>query len=378
MRETTKKTYSTDWQSRKATKVAVSKFEAQFGKDMGIDLSSAGLNDDYEICSTGSLNLDVALTTGGMPTGRVVEIWGPEHAGKTTLACILAAMYQREFPDKKVAWVDMEQTFDPKYARALGVDVEALWRPVVKTAEDTADATKRFTESGLCSLVVLDSVGGMIAKMELQKEADEATVGLVAKVVTRMVKQVSPMAKSNGTTVCVINQVRAVIGNAYGPDETTSGGWALKHVTTIRLRVRRGATRFVKVKGKEIPCGHEMIVQVQKNKLGPYGQTARIWLSNVPTEKFGPVGVDVAQETFDFAKDYGLFGSKAGGYYMFPDGETEVRGEPAAVELLRQREDFCVILRSKVLAQLEGTIMESDEDSEDESDPFVKAMATSA
>lgn len=374
-RNATKKTYSTDWQNRKATKQAVSKFEAQFQKDMGIDLGVT--NDDYDVVHSGSLALDVALTIGGIPTGRIGEIWGPEHAGKTTVACILAGIFQKRYPDKKVAWVDMEQTFDPDWATQLGVDVKALWRPPVKTAEDTADATKRFVESGLCSLVILDSVGGMIAKMEYQKEADEATVGLVAKIVTRMVKQCAPMAKANGTTVCVINQVRAVIGNAYGPDETTSGGWALKHVTSWRLQVRRAESRYVTVKGKQIPCGHEMVIKVQKNKLGPYGQTARVWLANVATEKFGPVGIDAAAETFEFSKEMGLLGTKQG-YYTVPGHDAEIRGGEKTVVYLRENPHARDVLREAVIATLKGRVLaESEaESSEDEEDPFVQAMAT--
>ncbi len=365
------KPYDTAWKSRNATKAAVATFEAEFAKDMGFDLKS---NDTYDVVSTGSLNLDYALTVGGMPTGRVIEIWGPEHAGKTTVGCLMAAEYQRKFPNKKVAWVDMEQTFDPVWAEKLGVDVKAMWRPTVKTAEDTADATKRLVESGLCSLVVLDSVGGMIAKMELQKEADEATVGLVAKIVTRMVKQVSPMAKSNGTTVCVVNQVRAAIGS-YGADETTAGGWALKHVTTIRLRVKRGSMPHTITKdGKQVPVGHQMSIQVQKNKLGPYGQVAMVWLHNVATDKFGPIGVDVAQETFDFCKRMKLLGTKQG-YYLFPDGETEVRGEPAAVQMLRDRDDWRDVLRGKVLASLAGKQIDESEEGAEAEDDFTKAMA---
>lgn len=368
------KTYSTDWKRKKATDAAIGKFEATFAKDMGVDLSVT--QDEYEVISSGSMNLDYVLGIGGYPTGRVVEIWGPEHAGKTTLAMLMVAEYQKRFPDQKVAWVDMEQTFDPKWAAQLGVDVKAMWRPPVKTAEDTADATKRFVESGLCSLVILDSIGGMIAKMEFQKEADEATVGLVPKIVTRMVKQVSPMAKSNGTTVVVINQVRAQIGG-YGPDEITGGGWALKHVTTLKLRVRRGEQRAVTIDGKPVPVGHQMMVQVQKNKMAPYGQVAGIWLSNRPTDKFGPVGVDMAQEVFDHAKRLGLMGTKGGGYYVMPD-DTEIRSEDKVVEHLREREDHREILRSRVIASLADTVHEETEDgSTDPDDPMGMAEMVS-
>ena len=359
MADAKKKTYDTRWASKTATKAAVDKFEEQFNKDMGIDLKV--VDDGYEVVSTGSLNLDYTLGIGGIPTGRIIEVWGPEHAGKTTLMCLLVAEYQKKYPKKKVAWVDMEQTFDPKWAAQLGVDVKAMWRPPVKTAEDTADATKRFVESGLCSLVILDSVGGMIAKMEFQKEADESTVGLVPKIVTRMVKQCSPMAKSNDTTVAVVNQVRAQIGG-YGPDEITGGGWALKHVTTIRLHVRRGEQHAVTIDGSAVPVGHQMMVKVQKNKMAPWGQTVGIWLHNRETKAYGPIGVDVVAETFDHSKRLGLMGSKAGGYYMMPDGETELRGEQKVLEYLRENETACQILRGKVLASLADVVREESEE----------------
>lgn len=360
------KTYSTNWQRKKATDAAVKKFEETFAKDMGVDLVS---NDDYEVVTTGSMNLDYALGIGGLPTGRVLETWGPEHAGKSTLNMLFCAEFQKAFPDQKVAWVDMEQTFDPKWAAQLGVDVKAMWRPPVKTAEDTADATKRLVESGLCSFVVLDSIGSMIAKKEFEKEADEATVALVAKIVTRMVKQVSPMAKHNGTTISVVNQVRSKIGG-YGPDEDTSGGWALKHVTTMKMQVRRGESRAITIDGKPVPVGHQMMVRVQKNKLAPYGQVAGIWLANRPTEKFGPVGIDLAQEVFDHSKRLGLMGSKAGGYYLMPD-DTEVRGEPAAVEHLRENEQHREIFRARVIATLADTVRSEDEGDEvDLNDPL--------
>jgi len=362
----TKKTYSTNWQRKKATAAAVAKFEAEFSKDMGVSLTDTSL-DEYEVISTGSMNLDYVLGIGGLPTGRICEIWGPEHAGKTTVCMLIVAEYQKAYPDQRVAWVDMEQTFDPRWAEQLGVDVKALWRPPVKTAEDTADATKRLVESGLCSLVILDSVGGMISKMEMQKEADEATVGKVPAIVTRMVKQCSPMAKNNGTTVIVVNQVRAQIGG-YGPDEITGGGWALKHVTTIKMRVRRGEQHTVTLDGQVVPVGHQMMIQIQKNKMAPYGMVAGVWLHNRETAKFGPIGIDLAQEVFDHAKRLNLMGTKGGGYYSMPDG-TELRGEPTVVQHLRNHPDDRETLRLKVLDSIAHTVHD-EADGPDQDDPL--------
>ena len=259
------------------------------------------------------------------------------------------ASYQRHFPDKRCAWVDMEQTFNVEWAQKMGVDMDRLWLHTPDDAEDVADATKRFVESGLCSLVVLDSVGGMIARIEFEKEADEATVGLVPKIVTRMVKQCSPMAKQNGTTVMVINQVRANIGG-YGPDEDTGGGWALKHVSSMKLRVKRGEPRKIQVKGQTLPIGHDMVVNVQKNKMAPYGGVAHVWLHNRATEKYGEPGIDIVPEIFTMAKEFALMGTKAGGWYTMPDG-TELRGEPAAIDHLRANPGDAETLRARIIAK---------------------------
>lgn len=368
-KSTTKKTTaSRRGAPKKATDAAVSKFEEEFAKSMGSGLSSKPRK-ALDVVSTGSLNLDYSLVVGGTPTGRIIETWGPEHAGKTTLAIIEAIEYQKKFPHKRVAWVDMEQTFDDKWAQQLGLDFDKWWFYTPETAEDVADAVKRFVRSGLCSYVVLDSVGGMITRMEIEKEADEATVGKVPQVVTRMVKIASPAAAANGTTLHVINQVRAQIGG-YGPDEDTGGGWALKHVTTMKRQVRRvggaGAVHEVKFPGDDrpVPVGHQMAVRIQKNKMGPSGRVANIWLHNVATEKFGPIGIDRIKEAFDFAKRFGFMGSKGGGYYQFGEGDdmVEVRGEDAALEHLRQHPEVVEDLRQRVLATLADEVIEDVEE----------------
>lgn len=352
------------WKPQKATAAAVARFEEAFGKNMGVPLTSGG-KDDYNVVSTGSMYLDDAVGIGGYPTGYIVEVWGPEHAGKTTLAMIAVAQYQKQFPDKRAAWIDMEQTFNWEWAIKNGVDPSRLWLNTPKTAEDTADAAKQFMESGLCSIVVLDSVGGMIARVEYEKDADDATVGLVPKIVTRMVKQCSPIGKSNGTTTMVINQVRANIGG-YGPDEDTGGGWALKHVTVMKLQVRRGESAKAKVGDEEVPVGHEMVIRVQKNKLAPYGRVARVWLFNTVTTKFkNGIGIDMVPEVFSLAKKHGLLGTKGGGYYQMPTGD-EVRGEDKVIEHLRSNPADVETLRARIIATHNDEIGVSEEVDADE------------
>lgn len=370
-----KKTTARRTGAKKATTAAREKFEEEFARSMGVTPKTKPKK--VQIVPTGIMALDYALAVGGVPVGRIMEMWGPEHAGKTTAAIWMAVQFQQAFPQRMIAWVDMEQTFDQEWAEKLGLDMSRVYFYTPETAEDVADAIKRFVNSGICSFVVLDSVGGMISRVEIEKEADEATVGKVPGIVTRMVKIASPAAARNETTVCVINQVRANIGG-YGPDEDTGGGWALKHVTTMKIQVRKiggaGTSREVKRPGsaddKKIPVGHKIAMRVQKNKMGPYGQVAEVWLHNVATRDFGPIGFDNVGDTFGFAKRLGLLGPRAkSGYYLL--GEEEVRGEPAAVEALRLRPDVVADLRTRILATREDLVNEEvDETPAEEVDPL--------
>lgn len=300
-------------------------------------------------------------------------MWGPESAGKSSLALIMAAQYQKKYPDRYIAWVDMEQTFDWNWAITLGVDPSRLRLRTPENAEDTADLTKDFMESGLFSLVVLDSIGGMISRIEIEKDAGDATVGKVPQIVTRMVKICAPIAARNQTSVLVVNQVRAAIGG-YGSPETTGGGWALKHVTSMKFHVKRaggqGTRHTVKEYGNDIPVGHQIAVRVQKNKMAAEGKVALMWFHHTPTEKYGPVGLDPIPEVFDFAKRYGLLGSKGGGYYDVLG--TEVRGEPEVIQYLRENPEKVESLRQQILDRSKGKMLDTEGQDQfgDEDDPY--------
>lgn len=364
-KKTTAASFTTNWQPHRATDAAIAKFEESFGKEMGLGvLSRSDEINPYEVTSFGPISMDVASGIGGLPVGAVVEAWGPEHAGKTTVAMMAVANAQRERPDKMAAWVDMEQTFDKRWASRLGVDLTRLWlveNP--QSAEDVADATKRFVMSGLCSLVVLDSVGSMIGRKEFEKESEDAVVAEVAKIVTRMVKQVSPMGKANGTTTWVVNQVRAVIGNNYGPDTHTSGGWALKHVTAMRLNVKRGEAQYITVDGKNVPVSHDVIVRWEKNKMAPYGRSATFNIRNTPTEKEPWIGVDPVLEAVEFGKKTGVITGSA--WLTLPSGE-KFNGAPKAVEYLKEHPEEMQAIRVLILERLKGVAHdESESDSHD-------------
>lgn len=354
-----------------ATNTARKKFEEAFAKDMGRTLMLASSMERYDVIPTGSLDLDFATGVGGWPTGRVVEIWGPEAVGKSTLAILTAVQAQQKFPEKMIAWVDMEQTFDEEWATKLGLDLSRVYLEYPEDAEDVADAVKRFVRSGICSLVVLDSVGGMISRIEFEKEADEVTVAAVAKVVTRMVKQCAPLAKSNDTLVMVINQVRSKIGG-YGPDTTTSGGWALRHVTSMKMAVRRGGDtpKSVRLHGDNVIVGKQVAVRVEKNKVAPPGLVGKFWLFDRATEKFGPEGVDPVAEAVTVAKKVGVL---SGTWMDLPDGER-VQGAEKAVEYLRANPKVLAQVRDQVLEVMRSKASDSDGQREITSDEQLEAF----
>lgn len=358
------KTYSTDWRSVKATDAAVTRFKDKFEKAMGAPLLIGRQVEPYRVIPSGSLVLDAKLGVGGWVVGRVHELWGPDGAGKTSLAILAAVEAQRTQPDKMVGWVDMEQNFDVKWAVAHGLSMDRVMFYTPKTAEDTADGVFQLVESGLCSWVVLDSVGGMVARMEMQKNADEETVGLVPKIVTRAVKTASPMAATNGTTVMVLNQVRARIGG-YGPDTTSGGGWALKHVTTCKGNVRRGAGESLKAKifGEDLPVGHTMVVKVERNKVYPQGEVAEIIFRNRASLKHGPIGVDKAAEAVEVGLRFGVVEQQPGGYYVGPDGQR-IKGRDTLLEHFRDHPDVVEQVRTRSLEALASDVGEQPEEPE--------------
>jgi len=340
---------------KKASDRALTDFSTRFAKKMG---SPAVVSPEttYTAIPTGSLELDALIGIGGWPVGRVIEVWGPEHSGKTTLAMLTAAEAQRVDPDRHVAWIDMEQTFDSTWARKLGVDLDRLHLYTPLTAEDVSDAAREFMSSGIFSLVVLDSIGGMISRVEFEKEADEATVGKVPNIVTRMVKQAAPLAFRNETTVMVINQVRAVIGG-HGPTESTGGGWALKHVTSVKVHTRRGEPVKGKLMGNEVNIGHQVICRVEKNKVNGRVGRAQFLLISQPNSTYPLVGVDVVSESFDVAQKVGVLPRTA--WVTLPDGQ-KINGRTKAIPYLQDHPETVQMLREGVLEAVANGDMADD------------------
>lgn len=316
----------------------------------------------YEVVSTGSPLLDDAMGVGGYVRGRLVEIWGPDALGKSTLALIGIAEFQRQFPDERAAYIDVEGTFDKGLAAGLGVDLSRLFVYEPNSAEEVADAMKRMLTGGVFRYIVLDSIGAMIPEAEKQKDADEATMAIQAKIVTRMVKIAAVEARLSKAVVILINQVRANL--SYGADTTTGGGFALKHCTTHKLKLKRtGAKPYtVKIDGEEHYVGHELAIQVERNKVAPPRRTAIVSLFNQASEKYGPRGLDRADEaaTLGLRRDVGII-QQSGAWYTITTTGERCNGRPALVDALRSDPDTVAKIREAAIAARSGEWRDADE-----------------
>ena len=252
-----------DENRKKALAAALSQIERQFGKGSVMRMGDGGTAANIEAISTGSIALDVALGIGGLPKGRVVEIYGPESSGKTTLTLQVIAEAQKA--GGTCAFVDAEHALDPSYAEKLGVDVDELLVSQPDTGEQALEITDMLVRSGAVSVVVVDSVAALTPKAEIEGEMGDSHMGLQARLLSQALRKLTANIKRSNTLVIFINQLRMKIGVMFGNPETTTGGNALKFYSSVRLDIRR--TGAIK-KGEEI-VGNETKVKVVKNKVAP-------------------------------------------------------------------------------------------------------------
>ena len=247
---------------KKALQAAIARIEKDYGKGTIMRLGE-DIPVNVEGLSTGSLNLDLALGVGGVPRGRIVEIYGPEASGKTTLALHVVASAQKNGGD--AAYIDVEHALEPAYAQALGVDIDSLLISQPDTGEQALDITESLVRSGAVDVVVVDSVAALIPRSELEGEVGDTVVGALARLMSQAMRRLAGAISKNNCTVIFINQLRQKIGVMYGNPETTPGGLALKYYASVRLDVRR--TETIKVNGENI--GSRTRVKVVKNKVAP-------------------------------------------------------------------------------------------------------------
>jgi len=308
----------------KALGQAISGIEKQFGKGSIMRLGDGTEPAPVAVVPTGSLGLDIALGVGGLPRGRVVEIYGPESSGKTTLALHAIAEVQRQ--GGVAAFVDAEHALDLTYARKLGVSLSDLLVSQPDTGEQALEIAEQLVRSGACDLVVVDSVAALVPKAEIEGEMGDSHMGLQARLMSQALRKLTAVVSRNQAIVIFINQIRMKIGVVFGNPETTTGGHALKFYASVRLDIRR----IGEVKEGDPVVGSRTRVKVVKNKVAPPFREAEFDV------RYG-VGVDRHAEAVDLAVERGLL-DKSGTHFAL-DGERIGNGRERAVEWLRSNPD---------------------------------------
>lgn len=342
--------------------LAMRRFQEEFTKAFGEgSLIRAEDLPAYRVIPTGSLALDYASGVGGYVRGRLHEIWGADGNGKTSMALLGCAQAQATSPEQYVAWIDVEHRLDKTWARTLGVDLTRLDVHPPKDAEDVADALRKFADSGLYSMIVVDSVAAMIPKVEMQKMAEDAVVARQAQIVTRMVKIAAPTVRRTDTAVLLLNQVRANV-SGYGKPTTTGGGWALRHSTTMKFEFRRsGEASLVERQpdGNAIPVGQEIAIKVERNSVAPAGRVANVVLLTVAS-RFGTPGIDQLDEAVGLAIQTGVLAATSEGGAWYALGEAKLQGREQVKEHLRRHPALLAQLREKVVATRAHEIVEGN------------------
>ncbi len=329
-----------DENKKKALSAALGQIEKQFGKGSVMRMGDAGASRDIEAISTGSLSLDIALGVGGLPKGRVVEIYGPESSGKTTLTLQVIAEAQKI--GGTAAFVDAEHALDPLYAEKLGVNVDDLLVSQPDTGEQALEITDMLVRSGAVDIVVVDSVAALTPKAEIEGDMGDHHVGLQARLMSQALRKLTANIKRSNTLVIFINQIRMKIGVMFGNPETTTGGNALKFYSSVRLDIRR--TGAIK-KGDEI-LGNETRVKVVKNKVAPPFKQAEF-------EILYGEGISHEAELVSLGVQHG-FVEKAGAWYSY-SGDRIGQGKDNVRNFLKDNPDIADEIEGKIRGKLLGT-----------------------
>lgn len=316
---------------KKALETALAQIEKNYGKGAIMRLGD-DIPVNVEAISTGSLSLDIALGIGGVPRGRIIEIFGPESSGKTTLALHILASAQKA--GGEVAFIDVEHALEPAYARALGVDIDSLLISQPDTGEQALEITEALVRSGALDVVVVDSVAALLPRSELEGEMGDSSVGVVARLMSQALRKLAGTISKTSTIVVFINQLREKIGVMYGNPETTPGGRALKYFSSVRIDVRR--VEQIKV-GSDV-IGNRTKAKVIKNKVAPpfkEGEFDIIYGEGI--SKIGEIiDLGVKLEIID----------KGGAWFTV--GDTRLQGREAVKDYLKEHPDVCDEIEAKI------------------------------
>jgi len=338
-----------DENRKKALAQALGQIEKQFGKGSVMRMGDGGVIRDIDVVSTGSIGLDVALGVGGLPRGRVVEIYGPESSGKTTLTLQVIAEAQKL--GGTAAFVDAEHALDPAYAEKLGVNVDELLVSQPDTGEQALEITDMLVRSSAVDIVVVDSVAALTPKAEIEGEMGDSHMGLQARLMSQALRKLTGNIKRSNTMVIFINQIRMKIGVMFGSPETTTGGNALKFYSSVRLDIRRiGAIK----KGDEV-IGNQTRVKVVKNKVSPPFKQAEF-------EILYGQGISRFGEIIDLGVLHGIV-DKAGSWYSYGDDRIG-QGKENVREFLKEHPEMAEEIEGKIRALLLPKSVKAADDAE--------------
>jgi len=342
-----------DENKRKALSAALGQIEKQFGKGSVMRMGDVGAVRDVDVVSTGSLALDVALGVGGLPRGRVVEIYGPESSGKTTLT--LQAIAECQKAGGTAAFVDAEHALDPGYAEKLGVQIDDLLVSQPDTGEQALEITDMLVRSGAVDIVVVDSVAALTPKAEIEGDMGDSHMGLHARLMSQALRKLTGNIKRSNTLVIFINQIRMKIGVMFGSPETTTGGNALKFYASVRLDIRRiGAIK----KGDEV-VGNETRVKVVKNKMAPPFRQAEF-------EILYGEGISREGELIDLGVKNNLI-DKAGAWYSY-NGDRIGQGKDNVRRYMKEHPEMADEIDRQLRAKLLETSVTEEAAADDEVD----------
>ena len=339
---------------RQALSSALSQIERQFGKGAIMRMGDPSAIRDIEVVSTGSLGLDLALGVGGLPRGRVMEIYGPESSGKTTLTLEVIARTQRD--GGTAAFIDAEHALDPQYAEKIGVDVDELLVSQPDTGEQALEIADMIVRSGAVDVVVIDSVAALTPKAEIEGEMGDSHVGLQARLMSQALRKLTANIKRSNTLVIFINQIRMKIGVMFGSPETTTGGNALKFYSSVRLDIRRiGA-----IKKRDEVIGNQTRIKVVKNKVAPP-------FKQVEFDILYGEGISREGELIDLGVKHGIV-EKSGAWYSY-GGERIGQGRDNVREFLKQHRDIA----DAIDTALRGLLLPGRSATPDEAEGVVEA-----
>ena len=313
-------------EKQKALESALSHIEKQYGKGSVMKLGESGAHMHVETIPTGSLGLDIALGVGGVPKGRIVEIYGPESSGKTTVALHMVAEVQKR--GGIAGFIDAEHALDPVYAKNIGVDIDNLYISQPDNGEQALEITETMVRSGALDIVIVDSVAALVPKAEIEGEMGDSHVGLHARLMSQALRKLTAVISRSNCVVIFINQLREKVGVMFGNPETTTGGRALKFYASVRLDVRRGET--LKQSGEMV--GNHTKVKVVKNKVAPPFKQAEFDIM------FG-TGISREGEILDLAAECSVV-NKSGAWYSY-QGEKIGQGRENVKVFLKEHPEIC-------------------------------------